>query len=204
MLEEFSRRTVARLRLALPLRIALPRLEPFLDGNLEKEIRKNRAVIERAANAVAAGVPPGAQASSEVLAEMKRIDREFLEEFRRFPVRIEVPYARIDPLRAQRVRLGLDLAFQVLRAWRSGGKLRSAFSQPELEGRLQGLLELYARETHALTGCVGLPGPLELLRERMARALLDTMSAVAHSLSRDAGAAIHARGRVGGSSKHLR
>lgn len=195
MLEEFSRRTVARLRSALPLRIALPRLEPFLAGNLEKEIRKDRAVIERAAIAAAAGVPPGAQESSEVLAEMKRIDREFLEEFRRFPVRIEVPYARIDPLRVQRVQLGLDMAFRVMVAWRSGRKLRSAFSQPELEGGLQGLLELYARETQALAWCVRLPGLLEPLRERMARALLDAMTAVAQSLTREAGAGIHGSNR---------
>lgn len=191
MLEEFSRRTIARLRSALPLRIVLPRLEPFLEQNLEKEIRKERAIIERAAASVASGVPPGADAGRAVLAEMKRIDREFLHEVRRFPVRIDVPYARIDPLRLQRVEQGLEIAFRVMQAWRGGHKMRSAFSKRELEVRLHKLLELYARETQALAWCVRLPAPLEPLRERLARALLDAMSAVAQSLTREAGAAIY-------------
>jgi hypothetical protein len=190
MLQEFSRRTIARLREALPLRIVLPRLEPFLAYNLEKEIRKDRAMIERAAAAAAAGASPAAEAASEVLAEMKRIDREFLHEVRWFPVRIDVPYASIDPLRRQRVELGLELAFRVMRAWRGGRKMRSAFSKRELEARLQSLLELYARETQALARCVRLPAPLEPLRERLARALLEAMKAVAHSVTREAGTAI--------------
>jgi hypothetical protein len=122
---------------------------------------------------------------------MKRIDREFLHEVRRFPVRIDVPYARIDPLRLQRIDAGLELAFRVLEVWQRGGKVRGAFSKQELQGRLQRLLELYARETQALAWCVRLPMPLEPLRERLARALLEAMTQVAHAVTREAGAAIH-------------
>lgn len=196
MLEAFSRRTTARLRAALPLRIVLPRLETFLEQNLEKELRKDRLTIERAAAALAAGTRPPVEAGHEVLAGMKRIDGEFLQDVRRFPVRIEVPYARIDPLRLQRIEEGLQLSFGVLQAWRTGRKIRSAFSKPDLERRLQRLLELYARETQALAWCVRLPGPLEPLRERLASTLLEAMMTVAHAVTREAGAAIHGRSRA--------
>lgn len=197
MLEAFSRRTIARLRAVLPLRIVLPRLETFLEQNLEKELRKDRLTIERAAAALACGAPPDGEAAREVLAGMRRIDREFLHQVRRFPVRIDVPYARIDPLRLQRIDEGLHLAFRVLEAWRRGRKMRSAFSKQELQGRLQRLLELYARETQALAWCVRLPAPLEPLRERLASALLEAMTQVAQAVTREAGGAIFATHKPG-------
>ena len=200
MLEAFSRRTIARLRSALPLRIALPRLEPFLARNLEKEIRKDAVIIRQAAAAVATGAPPEADAGREVLAAMKSIDREFLHQVRRFPVRIDVPYARIDPLRLQRIEQGLEIAFRVLHAWRGGHKLRSAFAKAELEARLLAMFELYARETQALAWCVRLPLPLEPLRERLARALLEAMSEAARSLTREAAVAIHRNRRFAGAT----
>jgi len=50
------------LRAALPLRLALPALEPFLAENVAKEVRKDALVIRRAGEALAPG------AAREILA----------------------------------------------------------------------------------------------------------------------------------------
>ncbi len=191
MLEAFSGRTIDRLRAALPLRVALPHLEPFLALNVAKEIRKDALVIREAAEALTRGVPPGPEAARRVLEATRQIDREFLRKVSRFPVRIEIPYARIDPLRLQRIERGLDVAYRILEVWRRGRKLRSAFPRAELERSVLRLLDLYARETEALSHSVRLPRLLAPLRERLAQGLLGVMAEVASALARDIVAAVY-------------
>jgi len=191
MLEAFSRRTTEALRKTLPLRIALPHLEPFLALNVAKEVRKDALVIRRAGEAVAAGVPADAGVARQILQAAKEIDREFLGRMDRFPVRIEIPYARIDPLRLLRIESGLGFAYRVLESWRRGRKLRTAFPRTELEGAVLGLFELYARETGALSHAVRLPRPLTPLRERLAQGLLEAMAGAGRALAHDISAAVH-------------
>jgi hypothetical protein len=171
------------LRAALPLRLALPALEPFLAENVAKEVRKDALVIRRAGEALAPG------AAREILAAAREIDREFLARLGGFPVRIEIPYDRIEPLRLRRIELGLDTAYRILDAWRRGGRLRDAFVPSELEHRMFEMLQLYAEETQALSHSVRLPGVLEPLRERVGRRLRDAMTRAARTLARDAAAA---------------
>jgi hypothetical protein len=172
----FSRRTVEELRAALPLRLVLPALEPFLAENVAKEVRKDALVIRRA------GESPAPGTAREILAAARAIDREFLERLGGFPVRIEIPYERIEPLRLRRIELGLDTARRILDAWRQGRRLREAFVQGELERRLFEMLQLYAEETQALSHAVRLPRLLAPLRERVAQHLRDAMTDAARSL----------------------
>jgi hypothetical protein len=148
-----------------------------------KEVRKDALVIQRAGEAPAPG------AAREILAAAREIDREFLGRVGSFPVRIEIPYDRIEPLRLQRIELGLDTAHRILDAWRHGRRLRETFTAGEFEHRLFDMLRLYAEETQALSHSVRLPGVLEPLRERLARRLRDAMARAARTLARDAAAA---------------
>ena len=175
------------MRAALPLRLALPALEPFLAENVAKEVRKDALVIRRA------GRPLDPGAAREILAAARAIDREFLERIGGFPVRIEIPYDRIEPLRLRRIELGLDTARRILDAWRHGRRLREAFALGELEHRLFEMLWLYAEETQALSHAVRLPGLLAPLRERVAQRLREAMTRAARTLVQPA----HAAGQNG-------
>lgn len=157
-------------------------------------MRKDARVIACAAEALAAGAPPGPEAVRQILAAARGIDREFLAYASRLPVRIEIPYDRIEPLRLRRIELGLDLAYGILDGWRRGKKLRCMMRSEELEHRLFALLQLYADETLALSQSVRLPGFLAPVRERIAERLHNVLSGIARTLSRDI-----ARG-VGGTS----
>ena len=191
LLEAFSRRTTGALRDIPLLRVALPRIEPFLALNVAKEVRKDALLVRRAAEALATSARPGPALAQQILEQVRPIDREFLGDVARFPVRIEIPYARIDPLRLQRIERGLDLAYRVLGAWRRGCRLRDALSQDDFERRLRELLDLYAQETQALSHSVHLPGILAALRERLARGLLRVMSDAARQLAAEAARAIY-------------
>jgi hypothetical protein len=164
-------------------------LEPFLAENVAKEVRKDALVIRRAGEALAAGEPPGPGAARQLLAAARDIDREFLARIGGFPVRIEIRYDAIEPLRLRRMELGLDTAYRILEAWRHGRRLRAAFVPSEFERRLFEMLQLYAEETQALSHSVRLPGILEPVRERVAQRLREAMSHAARTLARAAAAA---------------
>ena len=185
MLEAFSARTVGALRASLPLRLALPRLEQILKQNLEKEGRKDALLIRRAGEALAAGAPPGPDAARQLLDSARQIDREFVARLGRFPLRLEIPYARIEPLRLRRIGHGLELAYLILDTWRRRGRLRDAFSSEELERRLLEILALYCEETVALGDTARLPGLLAPVGERLASGLLGVMTAASRGLARD-------------------
>jgi hypothetical protein len=183
LLREFSRRTTGRVRAALPLRLALPALEPFLAENVEKEVRKDARLIRCAAVALAAGSPPAPEAARQLLGAAREVDRDFLARVGRFPVRIEIPYHRIEPLRLRRIELGLDLAYRILEAWQHKRKARSVFPREELARRLRELLDLYAQETQALSDSVRLPAVLAPVRDGIALRLRQEMSDVARAMS---------------------
>ena len=171
------------MRAALPLRLALPALEPFLAENVEKEVRKDARLIRCAALALGAGAPPSPEAARQLLAAAREIDREFLARVGHFPVRIEIPYDRVEPLRLRRIELALDLAYRILEAWRQGRKTRSVLTRAELARRLRELLDLYAEETQALSHSVRLPALLAPVREQIVLRLRQEMSDVARTMS---------------------
>lgn len=183
LLGEFSRRTVERLRAVLPLRVALPHLEPFLAENVAKEARKDALLIERAAAALAAGRDTGAADVRALLEAARAADREFIGRTGRFPVRIDIPYAHIEPLRERRIARGLKLARRILETWREGRKVRRALPRAELEQALREILALYCEETAALSRGVRLPALLVPLRERLAAALLRVMRQIAFDIA---------------------
>jgi len=166
-------------------------IEPVLAENVAKEIRKDTLVIRSAAQCLASGKPPGAQEAERLLAQARDIDRQFLEGAAGLPLRLEIPYARIEPLRLRRIEQGLDLAYRVLEAWQHGGRLRDALPAPELERRLRDMLALYCEETAELGRGVRASGAISALRERAAGALRDSMHDVAQQLAWEAAQWIH-------------
>lgn len=140
-----------------------------------------------------AGAPPSPDEVRDLLAAARGIDREFLEGIGAFPVRISIPYERIEPLRRRRIELGLDTARAILDAWRQRRRVRDVVARSELQRRVREMLQLYADETVALSGSVRLPAVLEPLRVRLARRLREAMERAARSVVCGA----HAAGQKG-------
>lgn len=175
------------------MRLALPAIEPVLAENVAKEVRKDALVVRSAAQCLASGHPPGAKEADRLLAEARDIDREFLERAAGLPLRLDIPYARIEPLRRRRIERGLDLAYRILAAWHSGTRLRDVLPVQRLEQSLREMLALYCEETAELGRGVRTRGPVSALRERAAGALRDTMADVAQQLAGEAARWIHRR-----------
>ena len=196
ILAEFSARTISALRTALPFRVALPHLEPVLALNIDKEVRKDRLVIARAGDAAARAVPPAREDALALYGETRAIDDDFVERTRDFPVRVVIPYAEIEPLRVARIRHLLEVSYRLLRAWRGERRLRAAlreaYAPDDFELVVCAILDLYARETRALSRAVRLPAALAPLRERAASHIASVMSENAMRLSHDVTRAVYA------------
>lgn len=187
MLAAYSSRTTSELRAVLPLRLALPHIEPLLELNVQKEIRKDSLIIRYAAQNGAAS--PEGEVVRALFTQTKRIDNDFVARIGTFPLRIVIPYAEIEPLRVERIKRLISATSRILGAWGEEaclrGALRAAFNQAELDSTLRGIFDLYARETRALTRSVRLPLLLEPLRDRIAQHLLAIMRGAGARLAAD-------------------
>lgn len=187
ILNTYSQRTTTALRAALPLRLALPHLEPVLALNVDKEVRKDTLVILRAHELAAASLADWSDILPQLLQATKEIDRTFLARVGAFPVDIVIRYEEIAPIRARRMKLLYDAALKILKACdrdlRLRGAMHASFSREEFAQLLDQLFRLYAEETRSLSRSVRLPGLLVPLRELIAQELLNVMLRVARPLA---------------------
>jgi len=173
----------------------LPQVETVLALNVTKEVQKDALVIRCSADALDAGSPPGPDRLRQLFEETKVIERAFLGRVTSFPVGIVIRYEEIGPVRMQRIeRLSL-MAYRVLEAWQDASGLRAAlrasYTQPEFERELWEILQLYARETNAVSRSVRLPFLLTPLRDQLARGVTSVMSDAASRLARDLSRAVY-------------
>ena len=201
IIEIFSQRTVEALRAVLPVRLALPHIEPLLALNVAKEADKDAIVIRCGAEALATGSPPGRETVRRLIEETKSVDRAFLDRIGAFPVGIVIRYEEVAPVRTQRIERLLFTAYRILDAWRTANglrtALRAAYPEAELDRELHDMLRLYALETNALSRSVRLPALLTPLRERLASGLNSVMNAAARQLASDLSRVVYRSTRRG-------
>jgi len=197
ILDAYSRRTTNALRAALPLRLALPHIEPVLARNVAKEMQKDALVIRRAGEALATGLPPNGEALRRLLEATKEIDRAFLTQVGSLPLRIVIPYEEIMPIRMARIERLSGAAYRVLDAWQLQSGVRAAmqasYPRVELERLLLDLLQLYALETRILSRSVRLPTLLAPVRERIAQSLQGIMNDTAKRLAAELTSVVYRR-----------
>ena len=193
MLHTYSRRTTAALRAALPLRLALPHLEPVLALNVGKEVTKDTLVILRAGEAGNVEALEREAILTQLMLATKEIDRQFLARVGNFPIEIVVRYDEIVPIRARRIKLLHDAALKIFAAGdgklRLRGALQASYPRDEFAQLLYELFRLHAEETRSLSRSVRLPRPLVPLRELIAQELLNVMLRAAWSLAKEIAAA---------------
>lgn len=190
LLQAFSRRSLETLRATSALRLVLPLVEPLLELNVSKEVRKDALAFRAAAESVARGATPDTRVAEGVLEATKAIDREFLRRLNDFPLRLEISYARVAPLRLRRIERLLEAAYRLLAHWPPRTRLRAVvqaqYSAEAFEQLILALLQLYGEEAGALARSVRLPRLLAPLTERLVRRLDATLAEVAPRLARDA------------------
>ena len=162
------------------LRVALGPLEPILALNVDKEVRKDALVIAQA------GHPASPDGLSALLARAREIDREFLGRLGHFPLRLEIRYEDVEPIRKRRLERLFDAAARLLRApWRGlRPAVRACYGQADFAALLDEHLHLYALEVQALNRSVRVPVLMAPLRGLVADRLHAIMDLEAKALAR--------------------
>jgi hypothetical protein len=172
-LHAYSRRCLGALRPSL--RAALAPVEPMLALNVEKEVRKDALIIARAAQ------PAPREGWSALLAQAREIDREFLARLGRSPLRLEIRYDEVEPIRRRRMERLLDAAARLLALpWRGlRPAVRACYDERDFAAVLVEHLRLYTLEVHALNRSLRVPALISLARRVVAdrlRAIMDQES----------------------------
>ena len=115
-------------------------------------------------------------------------------------MRIVIDYARVDPVRVERIGCLLDAACRVLGSWSASGGLRAAlcavYARHELEILLLCILRLYAVEARYLGESVQLPLLLAPLRQPATARVFEVMGELGARLANDIAGSVHDRGRA--------
>jgi len=195
ILKAYSARTTETLRGVLPLRVALPHLERFLNRNVGKEIEKDGRIIRRAAKARQDDERPGQEVLEALFAETQRIDRDFVSSTAGFPVEIVLRYDQIAPIRMRRIERVYSASTRIFDAYRKQPSLRLAlqacYLQADLEHLVREILWLYAQEVLVLSRSVRLPSLVGPIREMLAQRLVKTMNDAAAHLAKRAARVVY-------------
>jgi hypothetical protein len=169
--------------LALPL----PFVRTYMNANVEKEIEKDRMVIEYAASRFAEGKSCCDHEIGELFEMTKQVDKAFLRKVTVPSLSIAIRYEDIAGIRKARIDCVSRCVHDLLAHWENGrpveDAVRSAYRMKEFRELIKEVLHLYSQETRQLSNSIRLFGPLQLAVDAFAVSLYRTMEQVAEDLA---------------------
>ncbi len=154
MLEEFSRRSLKGVHVKSRLSAVLSFFSSYLDGNVRKEVEKDRLIIEESAAAFEAGRPVCDLDLEDVFEKTKKIDKDFLDKLIVPSFTISVHYGDFADIRIRRIWRIARSVYDVLSEWPETASftdaIRKAYTGEEFKQILSEILHLYNLETRTL------------------------------------------------------
>jgi hypothetical protein len=159
LLYEFSKRTVERIAARFFGAPPVPLIADYVEDNVEKEVEKDRLIIEGASSDFASGLGSDGTDIDALFEATKTVDRKFIRKLVSSALSVQVRYDDIAEIRKQRIKLITNAVHRLLRDW-SGttsleDRLRETYPEEELREILIDMLHLYNLETRILTRSVG-------------------------------------------------
>ena len=189
MMRQFSDRAVQALGRHRPIRLVMPLFQKLMGANLEKELEKDRLVIEAACEVFDAGGTV-VDVDTDVLFERtKLIDRRFVEGLSGLPISLRLDYRQIRPVRIRRIEHLLAFVYQLCREWRPDGGLgraaRMNYTPADFQRIVAETLSLYAQETSLICESANLRGPARIAGRLVTERVRGAMEGVRDDIARD-------------------
>lgn len=185
LMHEFSRRSLELVHVSSFLSVSLSFFSSYLEGNIRKEVDKDRLIIHEAAAAFAAGRPACDVDLEDVFERTKTIDKAFLDSLLIPSFAISVRYSDFADIRIQRIWLIVRTVYALLRHWPEGATLKdavtAAYSQQEFRAVVLEMLHLYNLETRMLKDSIRSPfhGSISKYLEALYQAMESVMNDLA-------------------------
>jgi hypothetical protein len=175
----FSDRCIERItgRSALELPVSLS--SNHLRENVEKEIEKDRLVIERAAEAFQNGMSLGDGDIRDLFERSKAIDRAFLQQVVLPSLSIQIQYDDIQHIRMKRFQYLAGFVGDLLAVWKEAASFPHAvgelYSPDQFTGLVGEILFLYCIETKRLRNSVRFLYPFNRAMDQFIDELVEAM-----------------------------
>lgn len=188
MLQDFNSRSIQRLRNRhRGFRTAIPLFNSFKEANVQKEVEKDRMIIEHAAALFEGGWDIREIDAEKIFEMTKGVDRAFLETLALPALSLSLDYARIKPIRMERIRALAGVVEKILGRWEDSMTMedaaRIAFTREGLRGVIADILRLYNEETRSLAGAIKLPHFMGLAVRSLAQSLYEAMEETCEELA---------------------
>lgn len=187
IVNEFSERTVERLKRSKLFKFILPAFTSFLKINVDKEIEKDRQIILRARELRMEGRTPGSDDTAYLLEMAREIDRKFLQDISTLASSIVIHYEDIEQFRRKRTERMLVMICKVMEQWDQGSGFRTAvtslFTRDQFTAAMREIFDLYINETRMLSRSVRIPRRLQFTRDALVSKVGSVMEDVAGELT---------------------
>jgi hypothetical protein len=187
MMEEFSSRSLDRIRSNSLLLASLPFFSSYFAANVKKEVDKDRLIIEEAGQAFEAGKPVCDLDLEEIFEKTKTVDKQFIKSLRIPSISLSVRYGDIADIRIQRIWRISRAVYELLREWPDTGSfadiVRKVYTGKEFKAIIMDILRLYNQETRMLSHSIRLIPPFNSAMSSLSETLFQSMDSVTESMA---------------------
>jgi hypothetical protein len=190
MMHEFSRLSLDRISGRSLLSVAISFFSSYLETNVQKEVEKDRLIIEEAAAAFESGQEACDLDLEDIFEKTKKIDKAFLDNLMIPSFSISVRYSDFADIRIQRIWRISRTVYSLLGNWPDGTQftdaVRAAYTGKEFKEIIVEILRLYGLETRMLGDAVRSPfhKAIRAYVETLFHAMEEAMEEVANSYTK--------------------
>ncbi len=188
IMHEFSSRCTGRIEGHGPLKVLLAPFYHFFEANIEKEVDKNRLIIECAVSACNNGMDLSAVSREELFEKTKHVDAAFLKKVS-LAFLPDVWYQDIAEIRKRRIDVLFETVCDLMKNWKEqqsfSETVRETYSPEQFSKIIIDVFKLYELETRMVAASIKLPLPAKKAKDRIETRLYPIMGLVAEEIARE-------------------
>lgn len=150
-----------------------------MDANVQKEVEKDRLIIEYAATDFQKGTRREDVNLDAIFEKTKGIDRGFIEKISILPVSIEINYTLIKDIRQKRVRCIVSTVFDLLSRWEDSAPfadvVKKTYTETGFKEIIKEILHLYTIETRMINRAIQFLPPINMVKEVFVENIISIM-----------------------------
>jgi len=186
-MEEFSSRSLDRIRGNSLVLASLPFFSSYFAANVKKEVDKDRIIIEEAAQSFQSGKPACELDLEEIFERTKAVDKQFIQMLRIPSFSLCVRYGDIADIRIRRIWRISRTVYDLLRTWPDTAsyavRVRHVYTDKEFRGIIIDILRLYNEETRMLSRSIRLIPPFNNAMTSLTETLFQAMESVTEGMA---------------------
>jgi hypothetical protein len=187
MMEEFSSRSLDRIRGNSLVLASLPFFSSYFAANVKKEVDKDRIIIEEAGQSFQSGKPASELDLEEIFERTKAVDKQFIQMLRIPSFSVRMRYGDIADIRIRRIWRISRTVYDLLRTWPDtasyADRVRHVYTDKEFRGIIMDILRLYNEETRMLSRSIRLIPPFNNAMTSLTELLFQAMESVTEGMA---------------------